>query len=533
MGHRKTSRSVQELKRDLFSSFQYLNISQFCSSLNDNLYKYLLLYYLLDLQGLSKSALILSMLGGVFIIPFLVFSIPAGTIADRYSKRNILANMKVVELVTVLLLLFTFFVKSNTLGYIGLFILGTEEAFMSPSKYGIVPELVPKERISYSNGVLTSTSYFGIMLGTFLASAVTEILHHNFILASFLLIIVAGIGLFAAMKIPTTPPAGSVKPFSLLPWEEVAPTLNEARQTKYLLPTIWGSALFLFLASFSQGNVIPYAIYEQGLTDVEGGYLILITTIGVCLGAFITGKLSGPRVELGIVPLACYGFVICFFFISNSRNMLFTTIFEIFIIGMFGGMFLVPLDSYIQYYTRVEERGRYIATTNFLSWCAVLLASSLFYLFRAVFKLTPSQGFEIMGVIAFVSATFYLFCFAFPVVRLLAYILSCIKLFSVHGSALIPKQGAAQIIVSDWKAAFCLIAYRKRIIQVCAEYSALSPTQRRLFSLLGVMPFSEKQKLLDQGRVVCSIQSELSSSPLEIPQLRGERSHTVLTLYKL
>jgi acyl-[acyl-carrier-protein]-phospholipid O-acyltransferase / long-chain-fatty-acid--[acyl-carrier-protein] ligase len=515
----------------IFSPFQFLNISQFCSSINDNLYKYLLLYYLLDLQGLSKSPIILTLCSGIFIVPFLLFSINAGTLADRYSKRNIIVTMKVIELITVMLLFITFLVESGTLGYIGLFILGTEEAIIDPSKYGIVPELVPKEKISYSNGVLTAFSYIGIMAGTTLASAITEILHHNFVLASFALIIVAVCGLISALKIPVTPAAGSTKKVSLLLWKGVAQTLNEARKTPYLLHAMVGSALFMFLAAFSQGNIIPYAIYQQGLTDVQAGYLILITTVGVFIGAYFVGIISGPRVELGIVPFACYGFVLCFFSFLYSIGMLFTTLTEIFIIGLFGGIFLVPLTAYVQYYSRPEARGRFVAAGNFLCWLTVLLAACVFYLFRGILKLTPPQGFAVMGIIAFLGATYYLFRFAYPVFRFIAYLLSCLKIIRLQGAQFVPKKQAAQIFVPDLKSALCMISYRKRIILACADYSTLSTKRRRFYSVLGIKPLDDLQQLQDQGKAVCVIQK--APSPPSLNSFIGERCGNVLTLKKL
>src|SRR5208282_5493431 len=100
------------------------------------------------------------------------------------------------------------------------------------------------------------------------------------------------------------------------------------------------------------------------------GYFVLITAVGVSIGGIAAGKISGPRVALGLIPLAALGMSLCFFLFDFTVGKIYTTIANALFIGIFGGMFIVPEDSYVQAASPPERRGQNVATTNFLSWCA-------------------------------------------------------------------------------------------------------------------------------------------------------------------
>ena len=166
------------------SSFTYLNITQFLGALNDNIYKLLIVYFLIQLDGIEHSHWILASTGAVFVLPFLLFSASSGTLADRFSKRNIIVLTKVLELVTMLAAVFTFYFETQIGCYCVLFLLATQSAIFGPSKYGIVPELVSTDKISKANGIMTSFTFLAIILGTFLASFILDVTGRHFIVAS-------------------------------------------------------------------------------------------------------------------------------------------------------------------------------------------------------------------------------------------------------------------------------------------------------------------------------------------------------------
>ena len=220
-------------------SLGFLNIAQFLGVVNDNLFKLILVFMLIQAQGEKEANTILSLAGAVFVIPFLLFSSSAGVLADRYSKQRILRYIKAVEIVILVLALPAFAFKSGLAGYSLLFLLAALHAVFGPSKYGIIPELVSKESIPKANGLITSFTYLGIIIGTFFASFMTEITNYNFLLVVSFSLILAIMGFIASFGVRYTPPQGSKKRFNPYFIREIFKTLHSVRSP---LPcNLWAS----------------------------------------------------------------------------------------------------------------------------------------------------------------------------------------------------------------------------------------------------------------------------------------------------
>lgn len=382
-----------------WSSFTYLNITQFLGALNDNIYKLLIVYLFIQIEGIENSHTILSVTGAIFVLPFLLFSAPSGTLADRYSKRNIIIFTKMFELVIIIFGVVAFYYQSKIGSYGILFLLAAQSALFGPSKYGIIPEIVPTERISRANGMMTSFTFLAIIFGTFLASFLLDITDRNFIFAALFCTVISVIGLIASLCITYTPPSGGQNKVKLNIFKQIFNSLRIASKEPSLLTAVIGSAFFLFLGAFVQLNMIPFAVHSLHLTDVQGGYLFLITAIGIGTGSLIAGKISGKLVELGLVPLGGLGVVVCAYMLDLFSSQLFAVVPLVGLLGFFGGMYAIPLDSYIQFASPNEYRGQIVGATNFLSFLGVLFASGLLYLLSEVFQISSEKGFTVIGSI--------------------------------------------------------------------------------------------------------------------------------------
>ncbi len=380
-------------------SFFFLNITQFLGALNDNMFKLLVVYMLINFEGTERASSIMAMTGAVFVIPFLVFSSASGVLADRSSKRKILVWAKVAEVFIMVLAILAVYYKSVFSIYTLLFMLAAQSAVFGPSKYGIIPEIVDSKKISKANGVLNSLTYLAIIFGTFLASLVADLTNRNFVLSSFVCFLIAILGLFSVLKIEKTIPQRSKKRFNPVFLYEIYQTLKLASKRKHLLPAIFGSGFFLFMGGYAQLNIIPYALQSLHLTEIGGGYLFLATAIGIAFGSILVGKISKDNVELGISCTA--GFFIGLFLILLGlfpKN-LFVSILLLILLGICGGMFLIPFDSFIQLKSPESRRGQIIASANFLSFFGVLLASLVLWLINSVLGFKAKDGFIIIGII--------------------------------------------------------------------------------------------------------------------------------------
>lgn len=406
------------------SSFTYLNTTQFLGALNDNIYKLLIIYFFIQLEGIESSHRILATTGAIFVLPFLLFSSSSGILADRFSKRNIIVLTKALEFLTLGLGVLAFHYKSEIGSYIVLFMMATLSAIFAPSKYGILPELVSTDKISKANGLMTSFTFLAIILGTFCASFLLEITNRHFILAALFSTFMAFIAVVASFCIEYTPPSGSSKQFNILFLSEVASTLKIAGQQPSLLMAMFGSAFFLFLGAFIQLNMIPFAVQSLQLSDIQGGYLFLLTAIGIGSGSIMAGKISGKTVELGLVPMAGIGVAISCYLLDLFSHQLYAVVPLVIVLGFFGGMYQIPLDTFVQVTSPNTSRGQIVATTNFLSFFGVLCASGLLYLITEIFQFDAAKGFTVIGSLTLFVTTIITFQYFDYLARFVAMILS-------------------------------------------------------------------------------------------------------------
>lgn len=387
-------------------SFKFLNVTQFLGALNDNVFKLILVYFIINLKGLSDASTILAIAGSIFVVPFLLFSSGAGVLADKVSKRNIIIAMKIAEVVVMSLSVIAILTKSPTFLYILLFFMGMQSAVFGPSKYGIIPEIVDPKYLSKANGALNSFTYLAIIIGTFLASFITDITNKNFIIASISCVFISLMGLGSSFAIIKTPAKRSKKRINPLFIYEIYKTLKICSKKRYLISAVLGSAFFLFIGGFTQLNTIPYAIESLNLSEIGGGYLFLATAVGIAIGSVVAGKLSKDRVEPGLACLS--GFFVGFVFILLGifSHSLTVVIILLILLGFFGGIYLIPFDSFIQIASPDKKRGRIIAAANFLSFCGVLLAAFFLYLISSTLRFSSANGFLFIGILALIFNIF-------------------------------------------------------------------------------------------------------------------------------
>lgn len=381
-------------------SLRFLNSAQFCGALNDNIYKLVLIFYLIQLQGAQSANTILSIAGAVFVIPFLLFSSAAGILADKLSKNRIIIALKVTEILIILLAIAAFAFKITWGSYILLFLLSTQAAIFGPSKYGIIPELASKNMVSKANGLITSFTYLAIIIGTFLASFLTEITNRNYVLVGFVCLLIAIIGFLSSFGIKYTEAKGSKRRAKFFFLKEIYRTLVDCKGHKHLLTCIFGGAYFLFVGGFLQLNIIPFAITSLGLSEVAGGYLFLTTAFGIAFGSWVAGKASRKHhIELALTCFASIFIAIFLFLLSISSNHTIMAVIVLLVIGFFGGIFIVPFEAFIQLNSPEKNRASVIASANFLSFVGVLFASFALFLFNEVLGLSAASSFYVMGIL--------------------------------------------------------------------------------------------------------------------------------------
>lgn len=503
-------------------SFAWLNATQFFGALNDNVFKLLIIFFLIDRLGIDEKTTI-GLAAVVFVVPFLLFSHAAGILADRFSKQHIIFYAKCAELALMILGLAAIMLEIPHLLFILLFLMCTQSAFFGPSKYGIIPEIVHRDQLSKANSFLIGLTYLAIIIGTFLPSLSLKALFNNsFTGLASVSIGIALIGLACSTRIEETAPMGrSEQRFTPLFFVEIFKTLFSLRKDRYLFLALPSVAYFLFLGAFLQQNLLLLGPQLLGWDTTTGGYLFPMAAVGIATGALVSGRLSGRHIEFGIVPIGAAGLTICCLLLGTASASAATIITIIFFTGISAGLFIVPLQAFIQQRSPRERLGEILACMNFLSFLGAALAALIFMLLTKAIGLTAQGCFIFNGLLTGALAVVALCVLPDFLVRFLILILTRIVYrIRTIGSGNIPLVDQPALLVCNhvtWSDALILSATQQRRIRFIMEKRIyrnrwLNP----LFRLMRVIPISandppheleasirQARQALDDGALVC------------------------------
>ena len=509
-------------------SFDWHNATQFLGALNDNVFRWLMVFFLIGLLGDDKASSVTSLTGVVFVVPFLLFTPLAGVFADRFSKRDIIVKAKIAELVLMIAGWIVFTTQFAMGIYIVLFLMCTQSAFFGPCKYGIIPELVHKDQISKANSFLEGMTYLSIVIGTAFAPWLANFLDRNFMWASLSCVVFAAVGLLTSLRIGRTQPVSTDEKLSeQFSISEISRVLKTVWTDKYLLMTVLASAYFMLLGGFSQINMIPYGMEVCNFTDMQSGYLFLIAAVGIGIGSWLAGKLSGRSVEFGIVPMGAVGMAVTAVGLGwiglhgpvsgAALKLIFVLIF---FFGVGCGLFIVPIHAFIQIRAPHAIRARVIAASSFLGWIGVLIASGLLWLCCGVLQIKPSTMFLGLGILTMILAVAAVIVLPDFLVRLILVLLTrTVYRIRVHGEENVPTEGPALIVSNhvSWADAVVLMATQQRRIRFVMDRAI---SQNRwigwIFRLGQVIPISatdppkkivaalkQARQAMDDGYLVC------------------------------
>ncbi|ALC18019.1 acyl-CoA synthetase, AMP-forming [Desulfuromonas soudanensis] len=500
-------------------SFRRLNLVQALGALNDNLIKLIIIFFLIGQGGEANAAGIAALGSAAFIAPFLLFSALAGSLADRLPKSRVIVAVKGLEVGIAILAAVGAWQQNAPVLYLAIFFLGCHSAFFAPAKYGVVPELVGRQELSRANSLLEMLTFLAIVGGTALAPFLVQAANGRHGVALFGGIAIAVCGLLIAWRLPTTPQGAPTRPLALFPaayWR----TLRSLRQDGYLLLAIFGAAYFLFVGAFCQLNLLSYGMSRLGLSQEESGYLFVAAALGIGLGSLLAGRLSGRTVEFGVVPIGATGLTLTSFALYAAPPHIPTVLGIVALFGLSAGVFIVPLQSFIQLRSPADRRGEIQAAASFLSWVGALAASALLWFLSGPLQVSPGASFALLAVVTLILTVLTLCIlpdFLLRFISLLAMRL-CYRL-EIVGRNNVPMEGGALLVANhvSWLDALLLIATQQRRIRFVMEREIYNtPLLRQLCRLMGVIPVSSKdgkkgmltfiaaaRQALDDGYLVC------------------------------
>jgi len=512
---------MDEPGRNWKRGFWSLIVTQFQGAFNENGLKFLVIYLILAIEKEKARRDQLELLVGVlFAAPFILFSLVGGFLADRFSKRGVTIWTKVFEL-GVMVFAATALVEPNLrLALAAIFLVCTQGALFGPSKYGLLPELLPPEKLSWGNGVLELGTFLAIIAGSVSGSFLAEAFSGREVYSGALLLAFTVVGLLWSFGIPRVPPADASKRFHPASLIDVWSPLKLIRKDRVLWLAVLGNTYFFFVGGLLQFNIFIYGQDVLHLRSTEGGFLQAAVAIGIGVGSLAAGYLSAGKIEYGLIPLGSIGMTVLGLCLAIPDLSFRAVLLLLAGLGFFGGFFIVPISALIQHRPEENKKGGIIGAANWLSFVGIAAASGVYYAATHFLRLNPA-GVFFWSALATLGATAYvLWLLPDSLLRLLLWIAThTLYRLDVAGRERVPARGGALLVpnhVSMADAVFLIASLDRPVRFLMFKGSYDHPLVKPFAKILKVIPISSDQgpremihslreatQALQNGELVC------------------------------
>lgn len=388
-------------------------LTQSLGAFNDNIFKQsLILAILYKLGSSADKSLLVNLCALLFILPFFLFSALGGQFGEKYAKDSLIRTIKFAEIVIMAAGATGLLLGSLPLMLAVLFCMGTQSALFGPVKYSILPQHLKEEELVGGNALVEMGTFLAILAGTIGAGIMMSFEGYAGIVAASV-ILVAALGYLASRGIPR---AHAALPELALDWNIFRQSwailhLGLVKQLPSVSRSMLGNSWFWFLGAVYLTQI---PAYSKDLLHGDESVVTLILTVfsvGIALGSVLCERLSGHKVEIGLVPFGSAGltlFGILLWWLSGgfpqaaqphdwlgvlAHGQAWAVLGCVLGIGMFGGFYIVPLYALIQARTAEHERSRVIAANNILNALLMVISAIVAILFLTVAGLSIPELF--------------------------------------------------------------------------------------------------------------------------------------------
>ena len=448
------------LKERRFAPFFW---TQFLGAGNDNIFKFaftvLATYHAAEWGGLDAKVAG-AVIGGIFILPFVLFSATSGQLADKIEKSAMTRFVKNLEICIMLVIGSGFLWQMASLLFVGVFLMGLHSTLFGPVKFAYLPQHLREEELTGGNGMFEMGTFVAILLGTMLGGALVAIPGAGPHYVAAVSVVVAVLGRVVAGFIPLSPaPAPDLK-VNWNPFTETWANLKLAHGNRTVFLSLLGNSWLWFFGSIFLTSFTGFSKTVLGGNEQVVTLLLALFSIGIGVGCLLCEKLSGRKVEIGLVPFGSIGmtlFAVDLYFASHAmqpgdligavdfmrqwRNL--RVMADLFLLAMFAGFYSVPLYALMQSRCEPSHRARIIAANNILNAIFMVVASVMAAALLH-FGLTLPELFLVTGILNAVVALYIYTVVPEFLMRFLCWLLiHTFYRLDKEGIENIPEEGAA------------------------------------------------------------------------------------------
>jgi 1-acyl-sn-glycerol-3-phosphate acyltransferase len=368
--------------------------TQALGAFNDNAFRNALLMLVAFQMGLGDRTVSLytNFAPALFIIPFFLFSATAGQLAEKFEKTRIIRAVKLFEIAAMVVAAVGFYTHHVSLLLVVLFMMGMHSTVFGPIKYAILPQALKPAELVGGNGLVEMGTQLAILIGMIAGNALMLVAGVGPLLASGATIAVAVAGYLVCRGIPAAPATAPDLKFNWNPFSETARVLRITREDRAVWNAVLGISWFWFFGTVLIAQLPNYTRETLGGDGSVNTLVLTLFSVGSGIGALLCERLSGKRVEIGLVPLGAFGltvFGVDLYFAQHGmapvRGLDWLTFLhgagswrvalDLALIGVFAGFYVVPLFAFVQARAPREKLSRIIAGNNIVNALLIVLAA--------------------------------------------------------------------------------------------------------------------------------------------------------------
>lgn len=533
-------------------------ITQALGAFNDNIFKQsLILAILYKLSIAGDRSIWVNLCALLFILPFFLFSALAGQFGEKFAKDALIRLIKLGEIAIMVVGALGFLFDQLWLMLVALFAMGTHSSLFGPVKYSILPQHLREDELVGGNGLVEMGTFLAILAGTIGAGVMMSSGHYAPIVATAM-ILTACLGYFASRSIPW---AAAAAPEMTLNWNIFSQSWATLRmglgQTPAVSRSIIGNSWFWFVGAIYLTQIPAYA--KEWLYGDETVVTLILTvfSIGIAAGSMLCERLSGHKVEIGLVPfgsvgLSIFGLLLWWHSGALPQDALaydwltllghgpaWWVLLDILGLGLFGGFYIVPLYALIQSRTPEKQRSRVIASNNILNALFMVISALFSIVFLSVLKLSIPELFLAISLMNIAVNTYIFKIVPEFSMRFMIWLLSH-SLYRVEHRDLdlIPDEGAALLVCNhvSFVDALLITGAVRRPIRFVMYYKIYNlPVLNFIFRTAGAIPIAGRSEdikvfekaferiahYLREGELVCIFPEGKLTTDGEIDEFKG------------